>query len=37
MSAVELAEIIIPVWILISGPAGLFIGLFIAEQNRGES
>lgn len=36
MSTIELAEVIIPAWVLLSAPAGMLIGIFISAQNQEE-
>lgn len=36
MSAIELAEIVIPAWILLSVLVGVLIGIFISAQNQEE-
>jgi len=34
MTLIEWAEIIVPIWILISAPLGFFFGLFVAAGNK---
>jgi hypothetical protein len=34
MNLIEWAEIIVPIWILLSAPLGFFFGLFVAAGNK---
>ena len=36
MTLIEWAEIIVPAWILLSGPLGFLLGLFVAAGNKEE-